>query len=70
MYDPCDSCKYDIEGFFTLRRHQMEAVSALLDLCEGNPPVTGGFLSQKAGNVGFGVFFGVNLKKWRPCNDW
>ena len=24
-------------------RHQMEALSALLALCEGNPPVTGGF---------------------------
>ena len=24
-------------------RHQMETFSALLDLCEGNPPVTGGF---------------------------
>ena len=27
-------------------RHQMETFSALLALCEGNPPVTGGFPSQ------------------------
>ena len=29
----------------------METVSALLDLCEGNPTVTGGFPSQRASNV-------------------
>ena len=29
-------------------------------LCEGNPPVTGGFPSQRAGNVGFGVIFVVS----------
>ena len=28
-------------------RHQMKAFSALLALCEGNPPVTGGFPSQR-----------------------
>ena len=28
-------------------RHQMETFSALLTLCEGNPPVTGGFPSQR-----------------------
>ena len=28
-------------------RHQMETFSALLALCEGNPPVTGGFPSQR-----------------------
>ena len=28
-------------------RHQMEIFSALLALCEGNPPVTGGFPSQR-----------------------
>ena len=31
----------------------METLSALLALCEGNPPVTGGFPRQKAGNAGF-----------------
>ena len=30
----------------TWRRHDMEMLSALLALCEGNPPVTGGFPSQ------------------------
>ena len=28
-------------------RHEMETFSALLALCEGNPPVTGGFPSQR-----------------------
>ena len=36
---------------FTWWRHQMEMVSTLLALCEGNPPVTGGFPSQRASNT-------------------
>ena len=40
----------------------METLSGLLTLCEGNPPVTGGFLSQRAGNASFDVFFGVSRK--------
>ena len=47
----------------TLWRHHMETLSALLALCEGNPPVTGGFPSQKASNTGFGVFFNAILDK-------
>ena len=31
----------------------MEVFSALLALCEGNPPVTGGFLSQRASKTEF-----------------
>ena len=34
-----------------LRNHGMETVYALLALCEGNPPVTGGFPSQRASNA-------------------
>ena len=41
----------------------MERVSALLALYEGNPPVTGGFPSQRASNASFGVFFDVSLNK-------
>ena len=41
----------------------MEAISAPLALCEGNPPVTGGVPSQRARNAGFEVFFDVRLKK-------
>ena len=33
------------------RCHCMETFSALLVLCEGNPPVTGGFPSQRASNI-------------------
>ena len=44
-------------------RHQMESVFVLLAVCERNPPVTGGFLSQRASNTGFGVSFGVSLNK-------
>ena len=28
-------------------RHRMETISAILDLCEGNTPITGGFPSQR-----------------------
>ena len=41
----------------------MQAVFTLLALCEGNPPVTGGFSSQRASNTGFDVFFDVSLNK-------
>ena len=32
-------------------RHQVETFSALPALCDGNPPVTGGFPSQRASNT-------------------
>ena len=47
------------------RRLQMETFSALLVLCEGNPPVTGGFPSQRPVTWSFDVF--VDLA-WP--NDW
>ena len=42
----------------------MEASSALLALCEGNPPVTGGFPSQRPVTRSFDVFFDLRLNKW------
>ena len=45
-------------------RHQLETFSALLALCEGNPPVTGGFLSQRpVTQHSFDIFFDVRLNK-------
>ena len=44
-------------------RHQMETFFALLALCEGNPPVTGGFPSQRPVTRDFDVFFDVRLNK-------
>ena len=38
-------------------RHQMETFSALLALSERNPPVTGGFPSQRSVTRSFDVFF-------------
>ena len=35
----------------------MEAISPLQALCEGNPPVTGGFPSQRPVTWNFDVFF-------------
>ena len=37
-------------------RHQMETFSALLTLCEGNPPVTDGFPSQRPVTRSFDFF--------------
>ena len=39
------------------RRHKMETFSALLALCEGNLPVTGGFPSQRPLTGSFDVIF-------------
>ena len=44
-------------------RHQMETFSAFLVLCGGNPPVTGGFPSQRPVTRSFGVFFDLSLNK-------
>ena len=41
----------------------MDILPALLDLCEGNPPVTGGFPSHKASNAEF-----LWAKCWRICS--
>ena len=42
---------------------QMEMVSALQTLCEGNPPVTGGFPSERASNAGFDVYYDLSQIK-------
>ena len=64
-------------------RHQIETFSALLVICEGNPPVIGGFPSQRPVTRSFGVFFDLRQNKrsskqsrgrwfetplWRLCN--
>ena len=41
----------------------METFSALLVLCEGNPPVTGGFPSQRPLTWSFDVYFDLRLNK-------
>ena len=43
--------------------HQMEGFSMLLALCEGNPPVTGGFPIQRPVTWSFDVFFHLCLNK-------
>ena len=46
-------------------RHQMETFSALVALCEGKPPVTGGFPLQRPVTQSFDVFFDLRLnKRW------
>ena len=57
-------------------RHKMGTLSALLPLCKGNPPVTGGYLSYKSVMQILYVFFVVSLNKslnkaetpWRSCD--
>ena len=44
-------------------RPTKETLSVLLAVCERNPPVTGRFPSQMAGNADFDVFFDVILNK-------
>ena len=44
-------------------RHQMEAFAALLDLFEGNPPVTGGLPLQRPMTQSLDVFFDLPLNK-------
>ena len=60
-------------------RHQMETFSALLARCQGNPPVTGGFLSQRPVTRSFEIIFEpwwgwlfetTSCPLWRRCNVW
>ena len=44
-------------------RHQMEASSALLALCEENPPVNSGFPSEMPVMWSFGLFFDLHRNK-------
>ena len=44
-------------------RHQMKTISALLALWEGNPPVTGGFPSQRPVTRSFDVSLDLRLNK-------
>ena len=49
-------------------RHQMETISEQLALCEENPPVTGGFPSQRPVTRNFDIFFDLN-KRWANNRD-
>ena len=44
-------------------RHQMEKCSVLLALCDGNPPITEGFPSQRPVTRSLDVFFDLRLNK-------
>ena len=44
-------------------RNQLETFYALLALCKGNPPVTGGFPSKRPVTVGFDDFCDLRLNK-------
>ena len=46
-----------------MRRHQVETFSVLLAICEGNPPVSGGFPSQSPVKRSFDIFFDLRLGK-------
>ena len=53
-------------------RHQMEIFSALLAICEGNPPIIGGFPSRRPVTRNIDVFFDRRLNKWlsKPRRRW
>ena len=44
--------------------HQMGIFSMYLAICEGNPPVSGGFPSQRPVTWSFDAFFDLCLYKW------
>ena len=53
-----------IRGLFnSWWRHQMETFSTLLALCEGNPPIIGGFPPQRPVMQSFDVLFDPRLNK-------
>ena len=46
-----------------LQSNSIKPISALLAFSEGNPPVTGGFPSQRASKADFDVSFVASLNK-------
>ena len=54
---------YALVDVLTMMTSSNGNISALLTLCEGNPPVTGGFPSQRQVTWSFGVFFDLRLNK-------
>ena len=51
-------------------RHQMEAFPLLLDLCEGNSPVTGEFLAQRPVMRSFDVILDLRLNERLSKQSW
>ena len=51
----------------TWRRHNVGILSALLGLCEGNPPVTSGVPSQRSTNAALFLLLVVTLHKQSVC---
>ena len=65
-----DTWKFHITGMLwwvstgdAHRRHNMETFSALLAICEENPPITGGFPSQRPVTRSSHAFFDLRLNK-------
>ena len=56
-------CRWSVTASKAWWRQQMETFSALLALCEGNPPVTGVFPSQRPVAQSFDIFFVMRLNK-------
>ena len=58
-----DILDYRFKSILFIWRHGMEMLSALLALCLGNPPVSGGFSSQMVSHTDRWCFLDVNLDK-------
>ena len=50
--------------------HQMETLSALLDIGVGNSPITGEFPAQRPLTRSFDVFFDLPLNRWLSKQSW
>ena len=59
---PCTN-KYRNHDYLLIMMTSSNAILRIMALCEGNPPVTGGFPSQKPITRGFDVFFDLCLNK-------
>ena len=60
----------DITRSISWWRHQMEAFSALLVLCAGNPPVPGDFPAQRPVTQSFDVFFYLHPNERLSKQSW
>ena len=61
MHNPLGTCCVDVTGHDDVIK--MEKISALLALCEENPPITGSFPLQRPGALIF-PFIWAWIKNW------
>ena len=55
--------QFHVDNHLSSWRHDMQKLAASMIICEGNPPVSDEFPSQRVSNAGMNALFCVSLTK-------